>query len=66
MHIENKSKRKKGGKVMLLADVFPLIKDNEIVFLYCNGKRIKNPIMRMGREVKSISHTLFGIKIELK
>ena len=51
---------------MLLSDVFPLIKDNEIVKFYCNGKRIKNPIMRMGREVKSISHTLFGIKIELK
>ena len=51
---------------MLLSDVFPYIKDNEIVKFYCDGKRIKNPIMRMDREVKSISHTLFGIKIELK
>lgn len=51
---------------MLVSDIFPLIKDNEIVYFYCDGKRIKNPIMHMGREVKSISHTLFGIKIELK
>lgn len=51
---------------MLLSDLFSVIKDNEIVKFYCNGKRIKNPIMYMGREVKSISHTLFGIKIELK
>lgn len=51
---------------MLLSDVFPLIKDNDVVMFYCNGKRIKNPIMYMGREVKSISHTLFYLKIELK
>lgn len=51
---------------MLLSDVFPLIKENEIVKLYCDGKLIKNPIMCMDREVKSISDALFGIKIELK
>lgn len=52
--------------MLLSDDVFPLIKNNDIVKFYDNGKRIKNPIISMGREVKSISHTLFGIKIELK
>lgn len=37
---------------MLLSDVFPVIKDNEIVKFYCDGKRIKNRIEIKAKERK--------------